>query len=77
MVCAKVRPGDCSSTRRKQGATHAELCEAVGRKQCLPFLIKSAKQAKVTLRKEREGREVRYFGTASASRTNGRTPCGH
>ena len=51
---------------RKQGATHAELCEAVGWKQCLPFLIQSAKQAKVTLRKEREGREVRYFGTASA-----------
>jgi hypothetical protein len=51
---------------RKQGATHAELCAVVKWKACLPFLLKSAKQAKVKLRKERQGREVRYFGTASA-----------
>jgi len=29
-------------------------------------MLKSAAQAKVKLRKERQGREVRYFGTASA-----------
>jgi len=51
---------------RKAGATHAELCAIVKWKACLPFLLKSAAQAKVKLRKERQGREVRYFGTASA-----------
>jgi len=51
---------------RKAGATHAELCAVVKWKACLPFLLKSAKQAKVHLRKEREGAQVRYFGTASA-----------
>jgi len=51
---------------RKAGATHAELCAVVKWKACLPFMLKSAKQAKVNLRKERQGREVRYFGTASA-----------
>jgi len=51
---------------RKAGATHAELCAIVKWKACLPFMLKSAKQAKVHLRKERQGREVRYFGTASA-----------
>jgi hypothetical protein len=53
---------------RKSGVTHAEACEALGWKQCLPFLIKSAKQARVTLRKEREeGGRVRYFGTPRVS----------
>ena len=48
---------------RKQGATHAELCEIVGWKQCLPFVIKSCKQAGVKLRKERKpGEAMRYFG---------------
>jgi hypothetical protein len=28
-------------------------------------MLKMAKKAKVSLRKEREGSEVRYFGTAS------------
>jgi hypothetical protein len=51
---------------RKAGATHAELRAVVKWKACLPFLLKSAAQAKVKLRKERQGREVRYFGTASA-----------
>ena len=51
---------------RKAGATHGELCAVVKWKACLPFLLKSAAQAKVKLRKERQGREVRYFGTASA-----------
>ena len=34
-------------------------------KSCLPFAMKSAAQAKIKLRKEREGREVRYFGTTA------------
>jgi hypothetical protein len=52
---------------KQAGATHAELCELVGWKQCLPFLIKSAKQAKVTLGKAREeGGRVRYFGTRAS-----------
>jgi len=44
---------------KSKGATHSKLCQIVKWRQCLPFLIKSAAQAKVTLRKEREGREVR------------------
>jgi hypothetical protein len=51
---------------RKDGATHAELKALVGWKSCLPFALKSVAQAKVRLRKERDGREVRYFGTATA-----------
>jgi len=51
---------------KPKGATHRELCEVVKWRACLPFLLKVAKQAKVSLKKEREGREVRYFGTASA-----------
>jgi hypothetical protein len=51
---------------RKAGATHAELCEIVNWKSCLPFMLKMAAKAKVKLRKEREGAQVRYFGTASA-----------
>ena len=47
----------------KGGATHAELKKLIGWKSCLPFAMKSVVQAKVRLRKEREGREVRYFGT--------------
>jgi hypothetical protein len=49
---------------RKHGATHAELCQVIGWKQCRPFLLKSAAQAKVKLRKERtDDGQVRYFGT--------------
>jgi hypothetical protein len=48
---------------RKAGATHAELCAIVKWKACLPFLLKSAAQAKVALRKRREGAQVRYFGS--------------
>src|SRR5262245_53696394 len=49
---------------RKSGATHAELCAVVGWKQCRPFLLKSAAQARVKLRKQREADgQVRYFGT--------------
>jgi hypothetical protein len=47
----------------KSGATHAELKKLVGWKSCLPYAMKSVVQAKVRLRKEREGREVRFFGT--------------
>jgi hypothetical protein len=47
----------------KAGATHAELKKLVGWKSCLPYAMKSVVQAKVRLRKEPEGREVRFFGT--------------
>ena len=50
----------------KAGATHAELKKLVGWKSCLPYAMKSVVQAKVKLRKEREGREVRFFGTPRA-----------
>src|SRR5262245_60975289 len=50
----------------KSGATHAELKKLIGWKSCLPYAMKSVVQAKVKLRKEREGREVRFFGTARA-----------
>src|SRR5262245_45986768 len=49
-----------------KGATHAELKKLVGWKSCLPYAMKSVVQAKVKLRKEREGREIRFFGTARA-----------
>ena len=58
---AKLVDAICS----KAGATHAELKALIKWKSCLPFALKSAKQAKVRLRKEREGREVRYYGTAA------------
>ena len=47
----------------KSGATHAELKALIKWKSCLPFALKSAAQARVRLRKEREGKEVRYYGT--------------
>jgi hypothetical protein len=47
------------------GATHAELREIVKWKSCLPFMLKMAAKAKVKLRKERQGCEVRYFGTSA------------
>jgi hypothetical protein len=51
---------------RKAGASHAELCDVVGWKQCMPFVLKSCKQTGVRLRKEREeGGVVRYYGTKS------------
>jgi hypothetical protein len=59
---AKLVDAICSQT----GATHAELKKLVGWKSCLPYAMKSVVQAKVKLRKEREGREVRFFGTARA-----------
>ena len=49
-----------------KGATHAELKKLVGWKSCLPYAMKSVVQAKVKLRREREGREVRFFGSARA-----------
>jgi hypothetical protein len=49
-----------------QGATHAELKKLVGWKSCLPYAMKSVVQAKVRLRRERQGREVRFFGTPRA-----------
>jgi hypothetical protein len=59
---AKLVDAICSA----KGATHAELKKLVGWKSCLPYAMKSVVQAKVRLRKEREGREVRFFGTARA-----------
>ena len=56
---AKLVDAICSA----KGATHAELKKLVGWKSCLPYAMKSVVQAKVRLRKEREGREVRFFGT--------------
>jgi pyrroline-5-carboxylate reductase len=54
---AKLVDAVCS----KGGATHAELKAIIKWRSCLPFMLKSAKQAGIRLRKEREGKEVRYF----------------
>ena len=59
---AKLVDAICST----KGATHAELKKLIGWKSCLPYAMKSTAQAKVKLRKEREGREVRFFGTPRA-----------
>jgi hypothetical protein len=59
---AKLVDAICS----KAGATHAELKKLVGWKSCLPYAMKSVVQAKVRLKRQREGREVRFFGTATA-----------
>src|SRR5262245_8251628 len=48
-----------------KGATHAELKKLIGWKSCLPYAMKSVAAAKVKLRKEREGKQVRFFGTAA------------
>ena len=48
---AKLVDAICS----KAGATHAELKALIKWKSCLPFMLKSAAQAGVRLRKEREG----------------------
>ena len=55
---------------RDKGATNAELCEAVGWKQCLPMMRKACDKAGVTLKVERApGKMARYFGTTSKSAT--------
>ena len=59
---ARLVDAICSQT----GATHAELRKLVGWKSCLPYAMKSVVQAKVKLRRAREGREVRFFGTPPA-----------
>ena len=59
---AKLVDAICS----KAGATHAELRKLVGWKSCVPYAMKSAAQAKIKLRKEREGRQTRYYGTPRA-----------
>jgi hypothetical protein len=59
---ARLADAICS----KAGATHAELKKLVGWKSCLPYAMKSVVQAKVRLKRQREGREVRFFGTATA-----------
>jgi hypothetical protein len=59
---AKLVDAVCS----KAGATHSELKAIVKWKSCLPFMLKSAKQAGFRLRKTREGKQVRYYGTARA-----------
>jgi hypothetical protein len=57
---AKLVDAVCS----KAGATHAELKALIKWKSCLPFMLKSAAQAGVRLRKEREDDgQVRYYGT--------------
>jgi hypothetical protein len=43
--------------------THAEACELLGWKQCLPYLVKVCEKAGIKLRKERQDdRTVRYYG---------------
>jgi len=71
---AVAPPSSVMNSRRRlvdaicsaKGATHSELRKLVGWKSCLPYAMKSVVQAKVRMRKEREGREVRFFGTARA-----------
>jgi hypothetical protein len=47
----------------KKGVTHAEACELLGWKQCLPYLVKVCEKAGIKLRKERQDdRTVRYYG---------------
>jgi hypothetical protein len=56
---------------RKQGATHAELVEALGWPggQCLPYLTKVCAKAGVRLKKERKpGEAMRYYGVVRKSR---------
>jgi predicted flap endonuclease-1-like 5' DNA nuclease len=49
---------------RRKGVTHAEACAIVNWKQCLPFLVKSCRQAGVKLRKQKQAsKPMRYFGT--------------
>jgi hypothetical protein len=50
----------------KKGVTHAEACELLGWRQCLPYLVKVCENAGIKLRKERQDdRTVRYFGQRS------------
>jgi hypothetical protein len=56
---------------RKQGATHAELVEALGWPggQCLPYLVRVCAKAGVRLKKERKpGEAMRYYGVVRKSR---------
>ncbi|ACL61063.1 hypothetical protein [Methylobacterium nodulans] len=48
---------------RPEGATHKEACAHVGWGHCLPMLMKACQKAGITLRKEKQGAETRYFGT--------------
>lgn len=57
---------------RKGGATNKELCEAVGWRQCMPFVRKSCDQAGVKLMVEKEpGELARYFGTRKGAAKKG------
>ena len=51
---------------RPEGATHAELCQVVGWRTCLPMAMEACKKAEISLRKEKEGNATRYFGTPKA-----------
>lgn len=48
---------------RPAGATHDELCQVVGWSACLPMAMKACEKAEITLRRQKEGRLTRYFGT--------------
>lgn len=63
-----IRAGSKAETlvamlERPEGATHKEMCEAVGWGTCLPRAMEAASRANLTIRKEKEGRETRYFGS--------------
>lgn len=51
---------------RPTGATHDELCQVVGWTACLPMAMKACEKAEISLRREKEGRLTRYFGTPKA-----------
>lgn len=48
---------------RPTGATHDELCQVVGWSACLPMAMKACEKAEISLRRQKEGRLTRYFGT--------------
>lgn len=52
---------------RPEGATHQELCRAVGWKQCLPNMVRYADKVGVTVTSTKEGTHKRYFGTRGVS----------
>lgn len=54
---------------RPEGATHEELCKAVGWAQCLPMMKKAAERAGITLKTVKEdGKPTRYFGTPAKAK---------
>lgn len=52
---------------RPEGATHEELCSALGWKQCLPNMWRYAEKTGVAMTTKQEGRRTRYFGVAGGA----------